>query len=171
MVLTITNVVPGPAAARAPSGPDRTAWTCSSLTTATTTTSAARARSATGQISPVTLEAAVTTSSRGPAGAAAKAASTAGTAADGDGGTGSRIVRWRRSQGSSAAWCSLSNTTTVVSGGSAWASRFIASVVLRVKITESRARAPRNSRTVCLACSYRAVVSWDAYPAPRWTLL
>ena len=46
MVLTTTNVVPGPAAARAPSRPDSTARTCSSFSTATTTTSAARARSA-----------------------------------------------------------------------------------------------------------------------------
>src|ERR1035437_1840538 len=39
MVLTIRTVVIGPADARAPSGPDRTAWTWASLTTATTTTS------------------------------------------------------------------------------------------------------------------------------------
>ena len=39
MVLTMTNTVPGLAATRPPSGPDKTARTCASSTTATTTTS------------------------------------------------------------------------------------------------------------------------------------
>ena len=46
MVLTMMMVVPGPAAARPPSGPDSTAWTWASSTTATTTTSDCPTRSA-----------------------------------------------------------------------------------------------------------------------------
>jgi len=51
------------------------------------------------------------------------------------------------------AWCSVSNTTTVVRGGSACASRFIASVVLRVNTTDARSQAPMKDRTVSRARS------------------
>jgi hypothetical protein len=114
------------------------------------------------------LDAAVTTSSRGPAGASRSARSAAATASPGVAGAGSRTARF---QGSRDAWCSVSKTTTVVPGGVAWARRFMASVVFRVKTTASRRHTPRNSRTVSRAFSYASVVTCEAYPAPRCTLL
>ncbi len=116
------------------------------------------ASAAIGHSSPVTLEAAVTTSSLGPS-IAASASSAARTASPGKAGGASRTA-YR--QGSREAWCSVSKTTVVVPSGRQPASRFVASVVLRVKITESSGRAPTKALTVWRACSYRAVVSWEA---------
>ncbi|GAA2905846.1 hypothetical protein GCM10020220_113870 [Nonomuraea rubra] len=116
------------------------------------------ARAAIGHSSPVTLEAAVTTSSFGPS-IPASASSAARTASPGKAGGASRTA-W--GQGSREAWCSVSKTTAVVPAGRQPASRFVASVVLRVKITASSGRAPTNALTVWRACSYLAVVSCEA---------
>ena len=72
-------------------------------------------------------------------------------------------------QGRSVAWCSVSNTNTSVPRGRVRASRFVASVVLRVKTTRSSSRAPTNCATSTRACSYHAEVTRLAYPLPRWT--
>ncbi|OLT13855.1 hypothetical protein BJF78_21150 [Pseudonocardia sp. CNS-139] len=58
------------------------------------------------------------------------------------------------------AWCSTSSRST--SPGTAPASRFSASVVLRVNTTTSPARAPTNRATVSRACSSTAVQTCDA---------
>jgi hypothetical protein len=120
----------------------------------------------TGQISPVTLLAPVTASRAGPR-TEESAARTASTASSGVAGAGRRTGE---GQGNRLAWCSPSKTTVVVPAGSARASRFSASVVLRVKITASPSRAPTNSATVSRARSYSKVERWERRPAPRWTL-
>ncbi len=83
-------------------------------------------------------------------------------------GAARRTVR-SAGQGRSAAWCSDSNTITVASAGTAWASRLSASVVCRVKITWSSLRAPTKACTSARARSYHWVVMRDAYPLPRCT--
>ena len=83
-------------------------------------------------------------------------------------GTGRRTVRLGF-HGSSAAWCSLSKTYTVVSRGRARASRLSESVVLRVKMTSSPSRAPTKPRTSWRAASYHSLVTREAKPLPRWT--
>ena len=114
---------------------------------------AIRASSAIGQISPVTLEAPVTATSRGPTGAVRKCLRDCRAGSSGAlGRCGSRIT-WSVRHGSRVAWCSVSKVTTVVWRGSTCASRFIASVVLRVNMTAERGRAPTNSRTVSRADS------------------
>src|SRR4051794_12907497 len=149
-------------------------WRCGASWAASSTTRApyrwaTAASSRTGHSSPVTLDAPVSTTSRGPAGAAASAVSRATTASPDDAG-----VRNRRTHGpfhgSSAAWCSVSNNTTEVAFGSERASRFSESVVLRVKTTVSRERAPTKDRSTSRAFSYTLVETWEAKPAPRWTL-
>ena len=82
----------------------------------------------------------------------------------------SSSVWWRRRQGSRLAWCSVANAITSVSGGSANASRLVASVVLRVNTTTSSRRPPTKSRTASREPSYASVVTCDLYPAPRCTL-
>jgi hypothetical protein len=52
-------------------------------------------------------------------------------------------------------------SSTTVSPGTEEASRFSESVVLRVKMTTSSARAPTNSPTVVRAASYTSVQTWD----------
>ncbi len=69
---------------------------------------------------------------------------------------------FRAFHGSRAAWCSVSKTKTVVSRGSADASRLNESVLLRVKTTSSPGRAPTNSATSARACSYQALVTREA---------
>ena len=59
----------------------------------------------------------------------------------------------RPRHGSSVAWCSEENTTTEVSRGSARASRFTESVVLRVNTTTSSSRAPTKRATSSRAAS------------------
>ncbi len=129
---------------------------------------ATAAISATGKSSPVTFDAPVTQTSRGPSGAARSASATAVTAAAGDAGGASRTVR-SSGHGSRAAWCSVSNTTTVVACGKHRASRLSASVVCRVNTTWSSGRAPTKECTSARACSYHWVVIRDAYPLPRCT--
>ena len=69
-----------------------------------------------------------------------------------------RPTTTRRSRhGSRFAWCSMSSTT--VSPGTAEASRFSASVVLRVNTTRSSSRAPTWRATVARASSTSAVES------------
>src|SRR6478672_2273882 len=126
------------------------------------------AKRATGQTSPVTLEAAVMTTRRWREGCSDSASSSRAYASSSVRGTGSRTVR-NRPQGSSVEWCSLPKTKTVVRLGSALLSTAHESVVVRVKTTESPSLAPTNSATSARACSYHALVSRDAKPAPRWT--
>ena len=81
---------------------------------------ATAASSATGHNSPVTFDAPVITSSAGPGGAAPQRVVDRGDRVRGGvSGAGSRIDRRSAGHGSSAAWCSVSNTTTVVAGGQA----------------------------------------------------
>ncbi len=94
--------------------------------------------------------------------AGAEARSAAEIASAGVAGAGSRTARFH---GSSDAWCSVSKTTTLVPAGTACASRFMESVVLRVNTTADRRHAPTNERTVSRASSYAPVVTCDAYPA------
>ena len=104
-------------------------------------------RRSTGHSSPVTFDAAVSTTSarRGcravPAGSAASAVSSSTSASRTLPGTGRRTVS-RARHGSSVAWCSEAKTRTVVSRGSARASRLTESVVPRVKTTTSSSRGP-----------------------------
>jgi hypothetical protein len=53
--------------------------------------------------------------------------------------------------------------------GTTPASRLSESVVLRVMIATSSARAPTNRAIVWRDASYSAVDTWDRYPAPRCT--
>ncbi len=135
-------------------------WAASSATRAPCrrATSATRA---TGHTSPVTLDAPVTTTSRGPTGQARSARSSSASAASTAAGVAIRCTFGPR-HGSSAAWCSVSNSTTDVPEGTALASRFSESVVLRVTTTASPRRAPTKARSACLACSYTAVHTWEA---------
>ncbi len=78
-----------------------------------------------------------------------------------------RCVRER--QGSRLAWCSTSRHNT--GPGTAVASRFSASVVLRVNTTTSPSgRNPTNSPTHSRARSSSAVLTCERWPAPRCTL-
>ena len=75
----------------------------------------------------------------------------------------------KRPHGSSVEWCSVPKTKTVVRLGSALLSSAHESVVVRVKTTESSSRAPTKAATSARACSYHALVSREAKPAPRCT--
>src|ERR1039457_2203792 len=130
---------------------------------------ATAASSPIGHSSPVTFDAPVSTTRRGPLGALARAVSSRPTVSPADSGVCSRMIPELR-QGSMAAWCSVSNMTTVADSGSEWASRFSASVVLRVNTTTSVAGAPTNARSTRLADSYTRLETWEAKPVPRWTL-
>ena len=122
---------------------------------------------ATGHSSPVTLLAPVSATSAGPVPSRRRAASTAVTAAAGVAGSGSRTTSVH---GNRLAWCSPANVMTVVPAGRAWASRFVASVVLRVNTTVYSGPQPRKSATTWRARSYARVQRWDSAPAPRCTL-
>ena len=124
------------------------------------------ASAATGHTSPVTFDAPVTATRAGRS-TRASAAVNWRTAASGEAGTGNRTTR---DQGSRLVWCSLAQVITVVCAGTARASRFSASVVLRVKIRRSSGRAPMNSAMVARACSYAGVHRREPAPDPRCTL-
>ncbi len=112
----------------------------------------------------------MTQTSAGPWGSrSASARSSVATAWSGVRGASRYVTRASR-QGSSEAWCSVSNTNTRQSAGSTDASRLRESVVDRVNTTWSPARQPRNSATVARLLSNRSVESCERYPAPRCTL-
>ncbi len=72
-------------------------------------------------------------------------------------------------------WCSISVSTMRSPGPTLAApqdraTRLIASVALRTKITSRRSRAPMWSATVARAPSYAAVASAESVCEPRWTL-
>ena len=129
---------------------------------------ASAAKRSTGHTSPVTLDAAAMTTRRWRDGWSASASSSRACASSTLWGTGRRTVR-KRPHGSSVEWCSVPKTKTVVRLGSALESSAHESVVVRVKTTVSSSRAPTNAATSARACSYHALVSREAKPAPRCT--
>ena len=126
-------------------------WRCGASCAASTATRApcrwaTATISASGNVSPVTLLAAVTaTSAFAVARARSAASNTPATSSTAAG--ASRCTTVPARHGNRLAWCSMSSVNTVVSGGSAPASRLSASVVLRVNTTWSSGRPPRNERT------------------------